>query len=151
MQFKFDNTNNDRILARMLDMADSIDDAVGTYGCDLHSQLFNEDYAFTHTSDAEEACESVGTWSAIQLVAQYEKDYFDNVHTEIDPCAVANMCVYIYGEFFLNQSEHLQKAWDRELTKRDIHKIKKELQTFLDEGVSFSGFDRMVWDCYGSY
>lgn len=151
MQFKFDNTNNDRILARMLDIADSIDDAVGTYGCDLHSELFNEDYAFIYSSNAEEACESVGTWSAIRLVAQYEKDNFGNVHTEIEPCAIANMCVYIYGEFFLNQSKHLQKAWDRKLTKKDVSKIKKELQTFLNEGVSYRGFDGMVWGCYGTY
>lgn len=151
MQFKFDNTDNDRILARMLDMATCIDDAVGTYGCDLQSQLFNEDYAFSISSYAEEACESVGTWSAIRLVAQYEKDNFGEVQTEIEPCKIANWCVYIYGEFFLNKSETLQKAWDRELTKRDINKIKKELQHFLDEGVTYRGFDGMVWDYYGSY
>ena len=73
------------------------------------------------------------------------------MHTEIDPCHIANMCVYIYGVFFLNQSEHLQRKWDSKLTKRDINKIKKELQTFLNEGVSHREFDGMVWDEYGTY
>lgn len=73
------------------------------------------------------------------------------MHSEIDPCHIANMCVYIYGGFFLNQSEHLQRVWDSKLTKRDINKIKKELQAFLNEGVSSRMFDGMVWDEYGTY
>ena len=93
----------------------------------------------------------MGTWSAIRLVMKYEQDNFGKVHTKIDPCHIANMCVYIYGGFFLNQSEHLQRVWDSKLTKRDINKIKKELQTFLNEGVSHRGFDGMVWDEYGTY
>ena len=151
MGFVIDNTEDDDILDRMLEMADVIDDKVGTYGCDLHHELFNMDYAFTFFKEAEEACESVGTWSAIRLVFKYEQDNFGQVHTEIDPCHISNMCVYIYGEFFLNQSEHLQRKWDTKLTKRDINKIKKELQTFLDEGVTHRKFNGMVWDEYGTY
>lgn len=151
MGFVIDNTEDDKILARMLDMADSIDVAVGVYACDVHDKLFNEDYAFIRGDDAEEACNSVGTWSAIRLVAKYEQDNFGEMSTEIAPVTIANMCVYIYGEFFLRQSEHLQNKWEKELTKRDINKIKKELQTFLDEGVSYCHFDGMVWDEYGAY
>lgn len=151
MGFVFNNTEDDKILTRMLEMADSIDNKVGTAGCDLHDALFNKDYAFTHVGTAEEACDSVGTWSAIRLVQKYEQDYFGEMGTEIEPCRIANMCVYIYGEFFLRQSEHLQNKWEKELTKRDINKIKKELQTFLDDGVSYCHFDGMVWDEYGAY
>ena len=150
MSFEY-NTEDDKILARMLDMADNIDDQEGTYGRGLHHELFNEGEAFIHTGDAEEACKSVDTWSAIRLVCKYEQDNFGEVITEMEPCKVANMCVYIYGEFFLNQSEHLQRKWDSPLTKRDINKIKKELQTFLDKGVTSRGFDGMVWDAYGAY
>ena len=151
MGFVFDNTEDDKILDRMLSMANDIDGKVGTYACDLRDELFNEEPAFTYVSLAEEACDSVGTWSAIRLVAKYEQDNFGEMQTEIDPCRVANMCVYIYGEFFLNQSKHLQRVWDSKLTKRDINKIKKELQTFLNEGVSHREFDGMVWDEYGTY
>lgn len=72
MGFVFDNTEGDKILDRMLSMADDIDDKVGTYACDLHNELFNEDPAFIYVSSAEEACDSVGTWSAIRLVMKYE-------------------------------------------------------------------------------
>lgn len=151
MGFVFDNTENDEILDRMLIMADAIDGKVGTYACDLRDELFNEDPPFIYGSQAEAACDSVGTWSAIRLVMKYEQDNFGQVHTDIDPYRVANMCVYIYGEFFLNQSAHLQRVWDKKLTKQDINKIKKELQTFLDVGVSHRTFDGMVWDEYGTY
>lgn len=151
MGFVFDNTEGDKILDRMLDMADDIDDKVGTYASELSFELFREDPPFAYVSTAEEACDSVGTWSAIRLVAKYEKDNFGEMQTEIDPCRIANVCVYIYGEFFLNQSEHLQRVWDNKLTKRDINKIKKELQHFLDYGVSSRMFDGMVWDEYGTY
>ena len=151
MGFVFDNTEDDKVLDRMLSMANDIDDKVGTYACDLRDELFNEDPPFTYVSTAEEACDSVGTWSAIRLVMKYEQDNYGEVHTEIDPCRIANMCVYIYGGFFLNQSEHLQRKWDSKLTNRDINKIKKELQTFLNEGVSHREFDGMVWDKYGTY
>ena len=117
MGFVFDNTEDDKVLDRMLSMADDIDDKVGTYACDLQDELFREEPAFIYVSTAEEACDSVGTWSAIRLVMKYEQDNFGQVHTEIDPCHIANMCVYIYGGFFLNQSEHLQRKWDSKLTK----------------------------------
>ena len=151
MGFVFDNTEDDKVLDRMLVMANAIDGKVGTYGCDLHNELFNEDPAFIFVSQAEEACDSVGTWSAIRLVNKYEQDNYGDMHSEIDPCCIAIMCVYIYGEFFLNKSKHLQRKWDSKLTKRDINKIKKELQTFLNEGVSHREFDGMVWDEYGTY
>lgn len=151
MGFVFDNTGGDKILERMLDMADAIDGKVGTYGCELHNELFNEDPPFIHYGIAEEACDAVGTWSAIRLAMKYAHDYYGETNREVDPCYIANMCVYIYGEFFLNQSEHLQRKWDSKLTKRDINKIKKELQTFLNEGVTSRGFDGMVWDENGAY
>lgn len=151
MGFVFDNTEDDKILDRMLSMADNIDNAVGTPASELHHNLFNEEPAFVYADSAEEACKTVGTWSAIRLVIKYEQDNFGEVLTEMAPNTIAKMCVYIYGEFFLRQSEHLQNKWDSKLTKRDINKIKKELQHFLDYGVSSRCFDGMVWDEYGTY
>lgn len=40
MGFVIDNTEDDDILDRMLDMADNIDGKVGTYACDLQDELF---------------------------------------------------------------------------------------------------------------
>lgn len=124
------NKENDEIFAKVCEILDERldDDAVGEYGYDLHNYLFNSVYAFIHDSEAEEACESVGTWSAIRLVQTYEKDNFGESTTEIEPCKIANMLVYIYGEFLLQQVEHLQdEVWNEALDSADIEKIKLEL------------------------
>lgn len=152
MSIKYENPANDLILKRTMALFDNyIDECVGNSGWDVHDVIFNQDEAFIYDSAAAEACESVGTWSAIRLVFQYEKDNFGEVFTGVDPCKVANKCVYIYGEFLLNQSEHIQTKWDKRLNKTDIKKIKKEIQNFFDEGVSYLNFDGMVWDEYGTY
>ena len=125
INFEKFNINNDEILERAGELFnDRLPDAVGQYGCDLHSYLFNEDYAFIHNNEAEEAVNSVNVWSAIRLVKKYEEDNFGECNIEIEPFKVANMLVYIYGEFLLNQVEHLtDEAWDRELTTEDLEII----------------------------
>lgn len=152
MTIKYENPANDLILKRTMELFDTwIDECVGVNGSELCDRLFNEDYPFSYSGDAEEACASVGTWSAIRLVFKYEKDNFGEVFSEMEPSAIANQCVYIYGQFLLNKSEHLDTKWDKPLTKTDIKKIKKEVQKFFDEGVSYRDFDGMVWDYYGTY
>lgn len=152
MTIKYENPANDLILKRTVEMFDTwIDDCVGTSGCELCDRLFNDDYPFYYTGNAEEAVDSVGTWSVIRLVFTYERENFGEVFTEIDPGRIANQCVYIYGQFLLSKSEHLDKKWDEPLNKTDIKKIKKEIQNFFDEGVSYRNFDGMVWDYYGTY
>lgn len=133
-------------------------DAVGQYGCDLHHYLFNTDYAFIYNGEAESAADSVDVWSAIRLVRKYELDNFGETYTEIEPCKVANMLVYIYGEFLLTQVEHLQgDAWDRELTLEDVEQVKEELMAWLennlptDEHWNRRTLDGQVWDYYGTY
>ena len=129
-------------------------------GCDLHSYLFNEDYAFIHNNEAEEACDSVGTWSAIRLVKKYEEDNFGECHTEIEPCKIADMLVYIYGEFLLNQVKHLTgEAWDRELTDEDLEIIAGQVEQWLEANAPTDAdrnyinrtIDGQVWDYYGAY
>lgn len=154
------NKENDEIFAKVCEILDERldDDAVGEYGYDLHNYLFNSVYAFVHDSEAEEACESVGTWSAIRLVQTYEKDNFGESTTEIEPCKIANMLVYIYGEFLLQQVEHLQdEVWNEALDSADIEKIKLELMAWLennlpnDEHWQRETLDGQVWDNYGTY
>lgn len=151
---------NDHILRRTGQLFnDRLPDAVGQYGCDLHNFLFNEDYAFIHNNEAEEACNSVNTWSAIRLVNKYEEDNFGECNTEIEPCKIANMCVYIYGEFLLNQVEHLRgEAWDRELTTEDLEIIADQMAKWLElnaptdsDRYSKREIDGQIWDYYGAY
>lgn len=154
------NVSNDFILDRTGELFnDRLPDAVGQYGCDLHSFLFNEDYAFIWNNEAEEAVNSVNTWSAIRLVKKYEEDNFGECNTEIEPCKIANMLTYIYGEFLLNQVEHLRgEAWDRELTTEDIEIIAKQLEAWLEANAPTEAdrytnreLDGQIWDYYGAY
>lgn len=154
------NKENDIIFEKVCEILDEHlnDDAVGQYGCDLHNYLFNEDYAFIYNNDAESAINSVNTWSAIRLVKKYEEDNFGGVYTGIEPSKVANMIVYIYGEFLLQQVEHLQaEVWCKALDNADIEKIKLELMAWLednlptDEHWNRRTLDEQVLDNYGAY
>ena len=126
----------------------------------MHNFLFNEDYAFIYDNEAEEAFDSVGVWSAIRLVHKYEMDNFGKSTTEVEPCKIANMLVYIYGEFLLAQVEHLQgEAWDRELTEEDLEIIAEQLEQWLEANAPTEAdknyinrtLDGQVWDYYGAY
>lgn len=130
---------------------------MGEYGCDLHGYVFNEIYAFNNDKQAEVAVDSVGVWSAIRLVRKYEQDRFGESNTPIEPYRIGNMVVYIYGDYMLNLSEHLQNRWDYKLTAEDLDKVRKEIikwcTTYLpDNKRSFSRLiDGLVWDEYGTY
>lgn len=152
------NPENDHIFERACEMLDErLDGAVGEYGCDLHGYVFNEIYAFNNDKQAEVAVDSVGVWSAIRLVRKYEQDRFGESNTPIEPYRIGNMVVYIYGDYMLNLSEHLQNRWDDKLTAEDLDKVRKEIikwcTTYLpDNKRSFSRpIDGLVWDEYGTY
>lgn len=151
MTIKYENPANDLILMRMMELFEKIDDCVGVEGAELHNALFNDVFVFIYAADAEKACASVDIWSAIRLVSKYEHDYFGQLESDIEPCKIANMCVYIYGEFLLNQTSLIDTKWDKPLNKTDIKKIRKEVQDFFDNKVSSRGFDGMVLDAYGAY
>ena len=147
----------DKIAERMFDLLNErLSDAVGQYGCDLHNYLFNEEPAFIYYNTAEDACERVGVFSAIRLVKKYEKDNFGEVSTEIESCKIANMLVYIYGEYLLQVSNAVdEEQWDRELTAKDLaqieRRIKKGCKNNLPHNVDYRTLDEQVWDYYGSY
>lgn len=154
------NKENDLIFEKVCETLDERlnNDAVGQYGGDLHNYLFNEDYAFIHNDEAESAVDSVGAWSAIRLVRTYEKDNFGETTTEIEPCKIANMLVYIYGEFLLQQVEHLHdNVWNEAIDSADIEKIKVELKEWLENNLPDDShwqrrtLDGQVWDYYGAY
>lgn len=153
------NPENDHIFERACEMLDErLDGAVGEYGCDLHNYVFNEIYAFDNDKQAEVAVDSVGVWSAIRLVHKYERDNYGESNIPIEPCRVANMLVYIYGEFLLRQSSYLgDKVWDDKLTAEDLDKIRNEIMEWCttnlpDNNESFARpIDGLVWDEYGTY
>lgn len=147
----------DKIALRMIELInDRLSDAKGQYESDLHNYLFNEDVAFTYTSDAEEACERVGVFSAIRLVQKYEKDNFGETNTEIEPDKIANMLVYIYGEYLLQVGNAVDdEQLDRELTAEDLVQIEERIQRWCEQNLphnsNYRTFDEQVWDYYGSY
>lgn len=160
INFEKYNINNDEILERTAELfSDRLAEAVGQYGCYLHHFLFNEEAGFNWDNEAEKACESVNVWSAIRLVKKYEMDNFGETNIEIEPCKIANILTYIYGEFLLAQVEHLTgEAWDRELTEEDLEIINIQLEQWLEANAP-TETDRytnrviagQVWDYYGAY
>ena len=160
INFEKYNINNDEILERTAELFSArLAEAAGQYGFDLHHFLFNEEAGFNWDNEAEEACDSVNVWSAIRLVKKYEEDYFGKCNTEISACKIANMLVYIYGEFLLAQVEHLTgKALDRKLTEEDLELIAEQLEQWLEANAPTEN-DRytnreiagQVWDYYGAY
>lgn len=119
--------------------------------------MFNEWEGFAPNEYAEKVCDSVGTWSAIRLVRKYEQDNYGEYLTRMEPNSVANMLVYIYGEFLLNKSGHLQKVWDDVLTQNDLRIIRKEIMDWCVNNLPKDKFSTervlygLIWDEYGTY
>lgn len=105
----------------------------GTYGCDLHHELFNTDYFIIGYYDAEQwLIKNVGIFQAIEEIKQYEQDNFGEVNTDLSSSEkVVNMYAYIKGEEILAESKTLQDNWDNRLTEEDIAAIKEELNELL--------------------
>ena len=103
---------------------------LGTYGADLHNDLFNSDYYIIGRYQAEQwLIANTGVFNAIGIIQEYENMQFGEVSTDLsEPERVCNMIVYIAGEEVLNESETLQKRWNEVLNERDIKKIVKELK-----------------------
>lgn len=147
----------DKIAEKVFELLNErLSEAVGQYGCDLHNYLFNEEQAFIYHHTAEDACERVGVFSAIRLVKKYEEDQFGGSNTKIEPCDVANMLVYIYGEYILQDSNAVdEEQWDRELTAKDLVKIERRIKKWCGENLpqneQYRTLDEQVWDYYGSY
>ena len=156
---KYKGLDEDLIFKKVAELlSDRLPEAVGQYGCDLKSFIFNEEQAFIWDAEAASAVDSVGVWSAIRLVHTYERDNFGEVNTKIEPCEIANMLVFIYGEFLLAQVEHLQgKALDRELTEKDLQKITKQIASWAYQTLPSNDhlyrrtLDGLVWDYFGAY
>lgn len=124
------------MINRTFQMLSEISALEGKQGCDLHHYLFNQDYAFIYTEDAEKACEELGVFDCINLVRNYEEHHFGKLITDLEPFNIANMCAYIMGDELLMKSHHLRdKCWDRCLTSQDIEKIINEINSELPNDI----------------
>jgi hypothetical protein len=105
----------------------------GTYGADLHNELFNTEYYIIGRYQAEQwLINNVGIFAAIDEIKEYENDNFGTVTTDFsEPEKVVNMYVYIKGQEILAECPTLDKKWNDKLTDKDIVKIKKELKKLL--------------------
>lgn len=104
-----------------------------TYGCDLHTELFNTDYYIIGAYAAEQWLQANGgVFNAIETIKQYEQDQFGEVNTDFsDAEKVVNMYTYILGEECLNESKTLQEVWNERLTDENIEAIKEELKEMV--------------------
>ena len=108
-------------------------DCVGEYAGDLHDRLFNASPFYIYTPEAKKALNQIDVFKAIDIVQNYEKFKFGETYTKIEPCAIANMLIYIAGYTLLGNSKTLNDKWDEKLTKSDLLKIRKELNAFMQE------------------
>ena len=72
---------------------------------DLHNYIFNEDYFIIGYFEAEQMIGKLGftSFSAIELVKDYEIDNFGEFNTEINSEKICNMLAYILGEQVLSE------------------------------------------------
>ena len=112
------------------DIIEKLEDEVGldAYGADLHNELCNTDYFIIGRYQAKQFLGD-NVFDAIEMIKDYEQSNFGEVTTDLsEPEQVANMLVYIIGEFVLSESDHLKEKWDDKLTSDDFTKIAKDLE-----------------------
>lgn len=153
----YDKVSNKMIRSILDTFEDNLNLGLGEQGGDLHDVVFNSIPAYDYENTATEACESVGVFSAIRLVQKYEKDYFGQMNVDIGPVPIANMVVYIGGEYLLSLSEYLHDVvWDKELTEFDLSIIEMEVveelkRLALFENAAGDNIDTLIWGYVGTY
>ena len=104
------------------------------YYCDLHNCLFNEDYHYCYTSEAEDDLNAIGVFNAISVIVKYETEEFGVVNTDFtSPCNVANMLYYIVGEEVLYDLFDECELWDEVRDDEATKETNKALVQWLKE------------------
>ena len=104
------------------------------YYCDLHNCLFNEDYHYCYTSEAEDDLNAIGVFNAISIIVKYETEEFGVVNTDFtNPCNVANMLYYIVGEEVLYDLFDECELWDEVRDDEATEETNKALVQWLKE------------------
>ena len=104
------------------------------YYCDLHDHVFNEDYHYCYTSEAEDDLNAIGVFNAISVIVKYETEEFGVVNTDFtSPCNVANMLYYIVGEEVLYDLFDECELWDEVRDDEATEETNKALVQWLKE------------------
>ena len=104
------------------------------YYCDLHNELFNEDYHYCYTSEAEDDLNAIGVFNAIGVIVKYETKEFGVVNTDFtNPCNVANMLYYIVGEEVLYDLFDECELWDEVRDDEATEETNEALVQWLKE------------------
>ena len=104
------------------------------YYCDLHNCLFNEDYHYCYTSEAEDDLNAIGVFNAISVIVKYETEEFGVVNTDFtNPCNVANMLYYIVGEEVLYDLFDECELWDEVRDDEATEETNEALVQWLKE------------------
>ena len=104
------------------------------YYCDLHNHLFNEDYHYCYTSEAEDDLNAIGVFNAISVIVKYETEEFGVVNTDFtNPCNVANMLYYIVGEEVLYDLFDECELWDEVRDDEATEETNEALVQWLKE------------------
>ena len=104
------------------------------YYCDLHDHVFNEDYHYCYTSEAEDDLNEIGVFNAISVIVKYETEEFGVVNTDFtNPCNVANMLYYIVGEEVLYDLFDECELWDEVRDDEATEETNKALIQWLKE------------------
>ena len=110
------------------------DEEYSGYYCDLHNYLFNEDYHYCYTSEAEDDLNAIGVFNAISVIVKYETEEFGVVNTDFtSPCNVANMLYYIVGEEVLYDLFDECELWDEVRDDEATKETNKALVQWLKE------------------
>ena len=104
------------------------------YYCDLLNCLFNEDYHYCYTSEAEDDLNAIGVFNAISVIVKYETEEFGVVNTDFtSPCNVANMLYYIVGEEVLYDLFDECELWDEVRDDEATEETNEALVQWLKE------------------
>ena len=110
------------------------DEEYSGYYCDLHDHVFNEDYHYIYTSEAEDDLNAIGVFDAIGVIVKYAKDNFGEVDDDFtSPCNVANMLYYIVGEEVLYDLFDECELWDEVRDNEATEETNKALIQWLKE------------------
>ena len=110
------------------------DEEYSGYYCDLHDHVFNEDYHYIYTSEAEDDLNAIGVFDAIGVIVKYAKDNFGEVDDDFtSPCNVANMLYYIVGEEVLWDLFYGCELWKEVWNDEATEETNKALVQWLKE------------------
>lgn len=121
-------------------IVDCLKDGYTGYLCDLHNEVFNENYYEVYTKEAMAWFNNYeeGVFEVIEEIKNYEQDNYGEVITDFsNPCKVLNMFWYIIGDEVLGElmdgSTDCDELWNEELTEEENKLVLKIFEERMEE------------------